>query len=64
VAGRAGAVGVEGEGLGAGVLEPRAAHRADDLLALGIDRRRDEVAVRAQVRAQPRHHQAQHVKYL
>ena len=34
LAGRAGAVGVEGEGLGAGVHEMRAAHRADDLLAV------------------------------
>ena len=64
LAGRAGAVGVEGEGLGAGVLEPRAAHRADDLLAERGDRRRDAVPVRAQVRAQPGHHQAQHVEHL
>ena len=63
-AGRAGAVGVEHEEFGAGVLEMNAVHRADDLLALGIDRRRDAVAIGAQVRAQPRHHQAKHVKYL
>ena len=64
VAGRARAVGVEGEGFGAGVLEMRAAHRADDLLAERGDRRPDAVAVRAQVRAQPRHHQPQHVEHL
>ena len=64
LAGRAGAVGVEREGFRAGMLETRAAHRADDLLAVGSDRRRDAVAVRAQVRAQPRHHQAQHVEHL
>src|SRR4249920_3260646 len=40
-----------------GRLETRAAHRADDLHALCGDRGPDAVAVRAQVRAQPRHHQ-------
>ena len=62
LAGRARAVGVEGEGLGAGMLEVRTADRADDLLGKRRDRRADAVAVRAQVRAQPRHHQPQDVQ--
>ena len=62
VAGRARAVGVEREGLGAGRLEARAAHGAHDLHALRRDRRPDEVAVRAQMRAQPGHHQPQDVR--
>ncbi len=64
LAGWAGPVGVEREGFRAGMLEPRAAHRADDLLVVGSDRRRDPMAVRAQVRRQPRRHQAQHVEHL
>ena len=64
VAGRARAVGVEGEGFGARVLETCTAHRADDLLAERGDRGPDAVAVRAQVRAQPRHHQPQHVEHF
>ena len=64
LAGWARAVGVEREGFGAGVLEMRAAYRADDLHALRSDRRIDAVAVRAQMRAQPRHHQAEHVEHL
>jgi hypothetical protein len=64
VAGGARAVGVEGEGLGAGGLEVRAAHGAHDLHLLRRDRGPDAVAVRAQVRPQPRHHQARDVEDL
>ena len=64
VAGGARAVGVEREGLGARRLEVRTAHGAHDLHLLRRDRRRDVVAVRALVRAQPRHHQAQDVEDL
>ena len=39
-----------------------AADRADDLLGEGRDRRADAVAVRAQLRAQSRHHQPQDVQ--
>ena len=64
VARRAGAVGVERERFRAGVLEARAAHGAHDLHGLRCDRRPDEMAVRAQMRAEPRHHQPQDVQDL
>ena len=64
LAGRARSVRVEGEGLGPGMLEVRTADRADDLLGERRDRRADAVAVRAQVRAEPRHHQPKHVQDL
>ena len=62
LAGRARAVGVEGKGFGTGMFKVRTADRADDLLGKRRDRRADAVAVRAQVRAQPRHHQPQDVQ--
>jgi hypothetical protein len=64
LAGWARAVGIKREGFGAGVLKMHAAHRADDLLPLSSDRRSHAMAVRAQMRAQPRHHQAEHVEHL
>lgn len=44
------------------MFKARTADRADDLLGKLRDRRADAVAVRAQVRAQPRHHQPQDVQ--
>ena len=64
LAGRAGADRVEREELGARVFEVDTAGGADQLRCLGRDGRRDQVAVRAAVRAEPRHHQPQHVEDL
>ena len=64
VAGRAGAVGVERERLGARVGEPHPADRAGHLHALGRDGRRNRVTVRTDMRAQPRHDQPEHVEHL
>ena len=64
VAGRAGAVGVERERFGPRVGEPHPAHRAGHLRALGRHRRRDRVTVRADMRAQPRHDQPEHVEHF
>ena len=61
---RTGTVRVERERLGARVLEPRPAHGAGDLLGECGDRRVDPVAVRAQVRAQARHHEAHDVEHF
>jgi hypothetical protein len=47
---------------GAGKFKVCPADRADDLLGEHRDRRVDAVTVRAQVRAQPRHHQPQDVQ--